>query len=207
MNALEAEESRGVEILLLPTRDENTMKTKALKIVSLLLAIVAISALVYAVILATTSFTGTVTVSSTPNLGVYSDALCTTPLTTVSPTFTGAEASATEKNTNFWVKNIGNTPLVVRWTSSGGWVLTVNERYNNPAAAPFAAATFTFFLTTQADHVTRLRPSEAVTPWSISLAMGASVALDFTMLQLVNPPIPAGSNLPTYTIRFDGSDA
>jgi hypothetical protein len=124
-------------------------------------------------------------------------------LTTTSPTYTGADPIDTKKTLDFWVKNIGNTALVVRWTANGGWTLNV-DRYSNQAAAPYAAATYTFYLTLQSDSI-RLRPSEITTPWTLSLPVGGIVALRLTTSQLIAPPIPAGS-LPVYTVRFDGSD-
>ncbi len=71
----------------------------------------------------TLSSSGSITVSSTPNIGVYSDSQCTQALTSID---WGAIAPGSSASKTVYIKNTGNVPLTLTMTANS-W---------NPAAAP-----------------------------------------------------------------------
>ena len=163
-------------------------KPTALAIVVALLAL-SLVVVSFAALLAWRQLNGTITISSSPNLEVYSDSGMTVVMTSFNVVFTGSEAQGTTKIVNIWLRNIGNTPITVRWnlTGPGFSYYAPTKRYSSTA--------WTAYLTTQADQATRLGANETseTTKWSATLAMGASVALELQMVQDAAPPVAAGT--------------
>lgn len=102
-----------------------TAKTTKLLIIGLIISALALSASTLAVLTVNKNLGSTGTITTTPNLGVYSDSACTQNVTTIN---WGTIAAGTNTTQTIYIKNTGTGTMTLSMTISN-WTPTAASTY------------------------------------------------------------------------------